>query len=93
MKITIEHDDGKVEVFQEALDVYLAVRQIVTLVKESEDNTPPLATLVTKSYSWGSNLREIVKELRQSTIELEGYIKSVNAEALRELKDPSNKLN
>ena len=48
MKITIEHEDGKVEVFQDVLDLYLAVRHIVPFMKSTDENALPVQTLVTR---------------------------------------------
>jgi hypothetical protein len=71
MKITVEHDDGKVEVFQEVTDAYVAVRQYTPTMNKQND----IALLPeTKSYSWGSNVRELLKELRQSVVELQEFI-------------------
>jgi len=71
MKITIEHDDGKTQVFQNVTDAYVCVRQL-----EPMRSTTKFAILPeTRSYSWGSNMRELVKELTQSLTELQDYLR------------------
>jgi hypothetical protein len=76
MKIVIFHDedggeDGKVEEFQHVTDAYLCVRQSEPFQKDDS------LTFVsdTRSYSWGSNVREIIKELSQSLLELREFLK------------------
>lgn len=72
MKVTVELDDGKTQVFQHVSDCYLAVRQQKPIMnKLGEIGYIPEMT----SWSWGGNVRELLKELRQSTIELEDYLK------------------
>ena len=91
MKITIEHEDGKVEVFQDVLDLYLAVRHIVPFMKSTDENALPVQTLVTRSYSWGVNMRELLKELRQSTVELEKFLSVHNVS--KEVTGASDRIN
>lgn len=91
MKITIEHEDGKVEVFQDVLDLYLAVRHIVPFMKSTDETALPIQTIVTRSYSWGVNMRELLKELRQSTVELEKFLAVHNV--AKEATEPSNRIN
>ena len=75
MKIIVYHDDGKEEVYQEVTDAYLAVRQHQPMAsKEGQIALLP----ETRSYSWGNNLRELVKELYQSQTELQEIIKNAN---------------
>lgn len=68
MRITVEHDNGTVETFQHVVDCYLAVRRIVPVMK---DNGGMGTVSDSKSYSWGSNLRETAKELAQSLLEIQ----------------------
>jgi hypothetical protein len=73
MKITIEEDDGKGTVHQHVTDFYIAVRKMEPM----QDGNGKMAVLPeTRSWSIGPNLRELVKELRQSLIELERYMAS-----------------
>lgn len=73
MKITIEHDDGKKETFQSVTDAYLAIRQLQPMQEKKKD----IALLPeTRSYSWGVNLRELVKEVRQSLEELNEILRA-----------------
>lgn len=74
MKITIEHDDGKKEVYQYVTDAYLAVRQLEPM--QSKQGQPAVLP-ETRSYSWGANLRELVKEVRQSIFEMEDTLKKL----------------
>jgi hypothetical protein len=74
MKITIQHDDGKTEVFQHVTDAYLCVRQLEPM-QGKKGKTAVLPE--TKSYSWGARVRELVKELAQSTLELQDYLKKL----------------
>ena len=67
MRITIELDDGTSQILPEVTDAYVSVR-----FPEVLQNGEALANVMqTKSYSWGSDIREIVKEVRQSLVELE----------------------
>lgn len=74
MKITIDLDDGKKQVFQNVTDAYLAVRQL-----EPMQNKKGKSALLpeTRSFSWGANLRELVKEIRQSIVELDDVLKGI----------------
>ena len=74
MKITFEDDDKKVTVFQNIIDAYLCVRQLEPMKgkKGKMANLPE-----TKSYSWGVNVRELVKEVNQSLVELQEYLRSL----------------
>jgi transcriptional regulator with PAS, ATPase and Fis domain len=71
MKITIEHNDGKETVFEQATDLYVCVR---LLESAQEEDGRPLVLPETRSFSWGGNVRELVKELRQSVVELEHFL-------------------
>lgn len=73
MKLTVEQDDGKTIVYQNVTDIYLAVRQLDT-VQSAKDGSPALLP-VTASHSWGGNVRELVKEVQQSLVELQDYLK------------------
>ena len=79
MKIVVELDDEKKEVYQFVTDAYLAVRQLEPMGNKKGK----VAVLPeTKSYSWGPNIRELTKEVAQSLVELQ--------ELLRGLKNGSN---
>lgn len=72
MKVTIEDSTGKQEVFTSITDLYIAYRQ-TNLV--ATDGT--LHEVVhSRSHSWGTNLRELVKEVQQSLVELQDYLKA-----------------
>jgi hypothetical protein len=72
MKITIELDDAETLVFQNITDYYIAVRQL-----EPYSDSKGLYSLPeTKSFSRGGNVRELVKELSQSLIELQDFLKA-----------------
>jgi hypothetical protein len=72
MKITIELDDAETLVFQNITDYYIAVRQL----EPYSDSTDVSYLPETKSYSRGGNVRELVKELSQSLIELQDFLKA-----------------
>ena len=73
MRLTIEKDDGKTEVFQNITDLYIAYRQESKVVG-LKDNFVNIIS-ATRSHSWGNNLRELVKELQQSLVELQDYLR------------------
>lgn len=75
MKITIEKDDKSKEVFDNVTDAYIAVRQLKPMISEDNKNTAFLPE--TRSYSWGDNVRELVKEIQQSIIELQDILKNL----------------
>ena len=75
MKIIVYHDDGKEEVFQEVTDAYLAVRQHTPMANKKGDM---VFLPDTRSYSWGQNLRELIKEIRESISEMEETRKNAN---------------
>ena len=69
MKVTIEYED-KVEVFNHVTDAYVCIR-----TEEPYQAGEQLALMPeTKSFSYGNNVREILKEVRQSIVELQEYI-------------------
>lgn len=71
MKLTLEHDDGKVEIFQQVSDAFVSVRQR----RPSSAGDGVVTYLVeTRSFSWGSDLRELAKELRQALIEIDDVL-------------------
>lgn len=71
MKITIEDGEDK-QVFDGVLDYYIAVRQLAPLMTKKGEMAQEIQT---KSYSKGSSVRDILKELRQSIVELEDHIR------------------
>ena len=75
MKVTIQQDDGTAIVYRDVTDVYVAVRQLES-VKSAKDDLPALLP-VTTSRSWGGNVRELVKEVQQSLVELQDYLRGV----------------
>lgn len=71
MKIIIEHDGGGTETYEGVTDYYLAVRRIVPAT-----NGSGLAEMSdTKSQSRGANLRELAKEIAQSHLEIQDYLR------------------
>lgn len=75
MKLTLEKDDGTTEVFQEITDLYVIVRQAEPVYYAAAG--PPQSLITIKSFSWGSNIRELVKELQQSLLELQDLLRSI----------------
>jgi hypothetical protein len=74
MKITIEEDDGKETVHQGVTDIYVALRKMEPVMsREGQFSMLP----ETRSWSIGGNLRELVKELRQSLLELEDTLRTM----------------
>jgi hypothetical protein len=70
MKITVEDDDDKVTEYRNVTDIYFAIRQLEPMVAKDEEKLAVLPE--TRSFSLTSgHLRELVKEMRQSIIELE----------------------
>jgi len=76
VKITVTKDNGEEDIFDGVSDYYLAVRCPVPLTKDKKI----FQEIQTRSYSSGSNLRDIIKELRQSTIELQDYFDKIRNE-------------
>lgn len=75
MKVVITKDDGSEIVFKDVSDCYISVRQLTTVVHDKQ----PKLVVETKSWSWGGNVRELVKEIQQSLVELQEYLRSKNA--------------
>ncbi len=73
MKLTIEKDNGEVEVFQNITDLYVAYRQEAKVVGIADNFVNIISN--TRSHSWGGNLRELLKELRQSLDELQDFLR------------------
>jgi hypothetical protein len=74
MTITIELDKKQKEVYQNVTDAFLAVRQL----NSARNDKGKMATIIdTSSRSWGPNVRDIIKEITQSTIELQDYLKEL----------------
>ena len=71
MKITVEKDDGTIEVFQNITDGYLAIRYTNKVMYDND----LVHITQSSSYSWGSNIRELVKELQQSLVELQDFLR------------------
>jgi hypothetical protein len=77
MKITIQHEDGeggngKIEVHQNVTDYYLAVRKM-----EAQSDGKNISLLPeTRSFSFGSHLREIAKEVAQSLLEINDFLRT-----------------
>lgn len=81
MKITVELDDGRVLVYDKVSDAYLSVHQCMLM---ADDQGRVFEQPVIRSNSWGSNLRELVKEVSQSVIELQDLLREHrNASAKR----------
>jgi hypothetical protein len=70
VKITVEHDNGKVEVFQDIADAFLAANQ----VRHVEADGEIVLMQDMRSWSWG-NVRVLLKELRQAVVELEDILR------------------
>ena len=73
MKLIFIDDSGKETVFQNVTDLYIAVRNQIPMVSKV-GSTAMLPE--TRSYSWGSNLRELTKEVQQSLVELQDAMRS-----------------
>jgi len=71
MKLTVTLDDGHTEVFQYVTDLYIAVRQDTP----QTDGHSAWFTVDFHSYSWGSRLRDLVKEVQQSLIEMQDTLR------------------
>ena len=72
MKITIQHDDGQEEIIQDITDFYVAVRLHKLMTTPGN-----IATYVEQGRSWsrGTNIRELVKEVQQSLVELQDHLR------------------
>jgi hypothetical protein len=73
MKLLITHDDGKQEAFDRITDLYIAVRQEDYMAEAGTRKLHPYPKLT--SHSWGPNVRELVKELQQSLVELQDFLR------------------
>lgn len=73
MKITIEKDDDTTEVFQNISDLYIAFRQ--RDIKYEKESKRLLENATVRSFSWGTNVRELIKELQQSLVELQDFLR------------------
>lgn len=73
MKVIVEREGHPTEVFQNITDLYIAYRQESKVVGLKENFVNIIAE--TRSHSWGSNLRELVKEVQQSLIELQDFLR------------------
>lgn len=71
MKIIVETADKKKIVYQNVTDAYLVVRQAGSFKGLKGDI---ITGIETKSWSWGSNIRELTKEIRQSLFELQSFL-------------------
>lgn len=70
MRITIEKDDGSEQVFQDVTDYAINVRQWIPGLR----NETPTSILAIRSFSHTSSkggLREVIKEMRQSILEMQ----------------------
>ena len=68
MKIRVEQDDGDVTEYLDVTDFYIALRRAQI--------TDHVLTLNTSSWSYGANVRELVKEVQQSLVELQDFLRS-----------------
>lgn len=73
MRVTVEKDNGETEVFQHLTDVYIAYRQQERVA--DKDNLAIVLKTSSRSYSWGSEIRELVKEVQQSLNELQDFLR------------------
>jgi hypothetical protein len=74
MKLEITKDDGKKEVFQNITDLYIAVRQLQPMMNKKQEQA---ILPETRSFSYGDNVRELTKEITQSLVELQDYLRSL----------------
>ena len=74
MTIIVELDDGTKHVYKDVYDAYLAVRHGLATV-DPEGRVAVMPDI--RSYSWGSNLRELVKEVSQSLVELQDTLREM----------------
>jgi hypothetical protein len=72
MKLTLTLNDGRTEVFQNVLDAYVVLRQ--EELKYSEADRVVFSTKI-GSHSWGEDIRELVKEVQQSLVELQDFMR------------------
>ena len=67
MKVTVEMDDGAVTEYHDVTDFYLALRRNHIVDHVLTNNTT--------SWSCGANVRELVKEVQQSLVELQDFLR------------------
>lgn len=72
MRVTIEKDNGEKEVFTEVTDLYIAYRR-EEIIAPTKAKPMHIVTTI-RSHSWGSNVRDIVKEVQQSLFELRDHL-------------------
>jgi len=73
MKLTVEKDNGETEVFQNIADLYIAYQQEDTVFVKDIQRFSTRVTV--RSHSWGANVRELVKEVQQSLVELQDFLR------------------
>lgn len=73
MKLVLTRDDGSTEVFQDITDLYIAVRQETPRT----DGRTAWYVPSMRSYSWGGNFRELIKEVNQSLIEMQDKLREM----------------
>lgn len=71
MRILVTRDDGTTEAFENVTDAYLAVRQSTPWT----DGNHMTFRDEMRSYTWGNNVRELAKELAQSVLELQDFLR------------------
>lgn len=76
MKITVLRDDGTEVIFQDVIDAFVSVRQIIPI---SKFDGALMQTVQNKSESWGANPRETVKEVRQAVYEMQKILDDRNS--------------
>lgn len=76
MKIVVELDSGKTETYNNVTDAYVCVRQLEPVYTDKDQKIISKMAFLpeTRSYSWGANARELVKEIRQSLEELQNFL-------------------
>ena len=79
MRVTVEKDNGETEVFQNITDLYIAYRQESKVVGVADNFVNIISR--TRSHSWGSELRELVKEVSQSLVELQDFLRGQRNES------------
>lgn len=73
MKLTVELDDGTTEVYQNLTDLYVSYRYTDLVAEKGADHL--VRVQFSRSRSWGGNLRELVKEVAQSLVELQDHLR------------------
>ena len=72
MKIVVTDDDEKTTVYQNVSDLFIAVRYEYPMATPAKK---PVIHTLTASHSWGSNIRELVKEVTQALSELQDFLR------------------